>query len=900
MNERYIPSNIESKWQARWRQQKLFDTQTNPDKPKFYYLDMFPYPSGSLHVGHVRNYAIGDAIARYRVMNGFNVLHPMGWDAFGLPAENAAIKNGVHPAQWTERCIELMHEQFDKLGIAFDWEREVTTCRPDYYRWTQWLFIQFFNAGLAERRQANVNWCPKDLTVLANEQVKDGRCDRCGTLVEQKALTQWFFKTTQYAQRLLDDLDTLTDWPERVVKMQREWIGRSKGVNFRFYVVGTGDEIEVFTTRVDTVFGVTYMVLAPDHPLVEKLTRDTEWETPAREFADHAARQKDEQRDRSADIPKEGIYIGASCINPMNGEDVPIWIANYVVSDYGSGAVMAVPAHDERDFDFARKYDLPIREVVVANGSDAKTDGGNGTNSRGNPENFGGNPIPPEVGDVFPRVADNSPGVVDAAPGSADNPPGVADVSPKGNGIFPAINAPYTDKDAGVLVASDAFNGLSPTEAREKIADFMEKSGIGERAVNFKLRDWCLSRQRYWGCPIPIIYCEDGSIETVPVDQLPVVHPTDIVFTGEGGNPLAQSASFVQTLDSKGRPARRETDTMDTFVDSSWYFLRYCSPQFEGGPFRREDVEHWMPVDQYVGGVEHATMHLIYARFFTKVLFDLGLVGIQEPFPRLFTQGMVTMLAKGAGENGEDKVMKMSKSKGNVVALDDAVARFGADATRMMTLFMGPAALDAEWTPQSDDTFAGTFRFLERVWRVCQARPFEANWRDTIGENLSDADKTLRRRTHQTIQKIGSDIEKFQMNTAISALMQHVNAIQEWQNGGNTNAAVGSEAIESLLLVLSPFAPHICDEIGEGLGFQESFYQLPWPQFDAEVAREDEITIPVQVNGKLRARLSVPAEIEAEELESLALSNEEVAPFLEGRTPKKIVVVPGRLVNIVV
>jgi len=830
MNERYIPKNIESKWQAKWREQKLFATYNDTSKPKFYYLDMFPYPSGSLHVGHVRNYAIGDAVARYRVMNGFNVLHPMGWDAFGLPAENAAIQNGVHPAVWTERCIEVMHEQFDKLGIAFDWEREVTTCRPDYYRWTQWLFIQFFNAGLAERRQANVNWCPKDLTVLANEQVKDGRCDRCGTLVEQKALTQWFFKTTQYAQRLLDDLDTLSDWPERVVKMQREWIGRSEGVNFRFRVVGTNDEIEVFTTRVDTVFGVTYMVLAPDHPLVAKLTRDTEWETPAREFADHATRQKDEQRDRSADIPKEGIYIGASCINPMNGENVPIWIANYVVSDYGSGAVMAVPAHDERDFEFARKYELPIRVAV--------------------------------------------------APGTSDEA--------------------YTDKENGALVHSGEFDGLNPVEAREKIADWMETNGIGERAVNFKLRDWCLSRQRYWGCPIPIIYCEDGSIETVPIEQLPVVHPTDIVFSGEGGNPLAQSASFVQTVDSKGRPARRETDTMDTFVDSSWYFLRYCSPQFSDGPFRREDVEHWMPVDQYVGGVEHATMHLIYARFFTKVLFDLGLVGIQEPFPRLFTQGMVTMLAKGAGENGEDKVMKMSKSKGNVVALDDAVERFGADATRMMTLFMGPAALDAEWTPQSDDTFAGTFRFLERVWRVSFSRPFEANWRENIGGALSDADKTLRRRTHQTIQKIGQDIEKFQMNTAISALMQHVNAIQDFQNGANTNSAVNSEAIESLLLVLSPFAPHICDEIGEALGFQTSFYQMPWPPFDAEVAREDEITIPVQVNGKLRARLSVPAEIEAQQLESLALQNEEVAPFLEGKTPRKIVVVPGRLVNIVV
>ena len=716
MNDRYNPQSVESKWQAKWRAANLFATQTDPAKPKFYYLDMFPYPSGALHVGHVRNYAIGDAVARYRVMNGYNVLHPMGWDAFGLPAENAAIKNGVHPAQWTERCIGQMHEQFDKLGIAFDWAREVTTCRPDYYKWTQWLFIQFFNAGLAERRAANVNWCPNDQTVLANEQVKDGRCDRCGTLVEQKALTQWFFKTTAYAQRLLDDLDTLTDWPERVVKMQQAWIGRSEGVNFRFPI--QDGAIEVFTTRVDTVFGVTYLVLAPDHELVAKLTAGTEWETPAREFADRAARQKDEQRDRSTEIPKEGIFSGAYCTNPMTGEAVPIWIANYVLSDYGSGAVMAVPAHDERDFEFARKYDLPIRVVVA-------------------------------------------PGTPDAA---------------------------YTDKE-GALVNSGDFNGLSPAAARQKIADFMEANGIGKRAVNFKLRDWCLSRQRYWGCPIPIVYRADGSMETVPVAQLPVMHPTDITFSGAGGNPLAQSSSFVNTVDSDGNPARRETDTMDTFVDSSWYFLRYCSPDFADGPFRPEEVAHWMPVDQYVGGVEHATMHLIYARFFTKVLFDLGLSPVQEPFPRLFTQGMVTMFSEKTG-----KVEKMSKSKGNIVALDDAVARFGADATRMMTLFMGPAAQDAEWTAQSEDTFAGQFRFLERVWRIAGSQPFQSDWRARVGDNLSDADRILRRRTHQTIQKIGSDIEKFQMNTAISALMQHLNALEEWRRTPNGSPAVFSRS----------------------------------------------------------------------------------------------------------
>ncbi|HEX8465108.1 MAG TPA: leucine--tRNA ligase [Abditibacterium sp.] len=839
MENRYNPKEIEPKWQQKWASQDLFRTTFDSAKPKFYYLDMFPYPSGALHVGHVRNYAIGDAVARYRVMNGYNVLHPMGWDAFGLPAENAAIKNHTHPAQWTDKCIEQMHEQFNKLGIAFDWSREITTCRPDYYKWTQWLFIQFFKAGLAERRTQNVNWCPKDLTVLANEQVKDGKCDRCGSLVEQKPLTQWFFKTTAYAQRLLDDLDTLPDWPERVVKMQREWIGRSEGVSFRFKLKGRDEEIEVFTTRVDTTFGVTYMVLAPDHVLVESLVAGTEWETPAREFRDHVARQKDEQRDRSTDFPKEGIFTGAYCINPLSGEEVPIWLANYVVSDYGSGAVMAVPAHDERDFEFAKKYDLGVKSVISQN-------------------------------DIQPIYA----------------PPPISGW---------AWADFYTEKEKGHLVDSGEFNGLTPPEARIKIAEHMEERGIGERTVNFRLRDWCLSRQRYWGCPIPVVYREDGTIECVPEDQLPVMHPTDIEFTGQGGNPLTQSESFINTIDSEGRPAKRETDTMDTFVDSSWYFLRFCSPDAGDVPFRAEDIARWMPLDQYVGGVEHATMHLIYARFFTKVLFDLGLVKVEEPFPKLFTQGMVTMVSPLTG-----KPEKMSKSKGNVVSLDDAVNKFGADATRMMTLFLGPPALDAEWTPQSDDTFAGTFRFLERVWRVSTARDFQSNWRDSLSGEMSDADRKLRRKTHQTVQKVGGDIERFSMNTAISALMTQVNTLQEWLNAGEQNGAVYSEAVENLLLCLSPFAPHLSDELGEKLGFSTSFYKSDWPKFDAEVAKEDEITIPVQVNGKLRARLVVAADSSQEELQKLALESPEVTPFLDGKTPKKVVVVPGRLVNIVV
>lgn len=837
--DRYNPAGIENKWQERWAQKQLFRTSDNPSKPKFYYLDMFPYPSGDLHVGHVRNYAIGDAIARYRVMQGYAVLHPMGWDAFGLPAENAAIKNQVHPHDWTMRCIDRMHEQLDKLGISFDWDREVTTCLPDYYRWTQWLFIQFYKRGLAERRAANVNWCPSCQTVLANEQVKDGECERCGTLVEQKLLTQWFFKTTAYAQRLLDELDDL-EWPERVKTMQRYWIGRSEGVSFRFPLKDDASKsIEVFTTRVDTVFGVTYMVLAPDHALVPDLVRGTEWETPAEEFKNHVAKQKDEQRDHDADIPKEGIFTGAYCINPMTGEDVPIWLGNYVVSDYGSGAVMAVPAHDERDWEFAKEHDLPIQVVV------APTDN-------------------PQAGDEL--VADGA----------------------------------YVEY--GTLVNSGDFDGLSSAEAKTKIAEYMQANGIGAGTVNFRLRDWCLSRQRYWGCPIPVIYREDGSIETVPEDQLPVLLPTDVKFTGQGGNPLLSSETFLNTVDSQGRPARRETDTMDTFVDSSWYFLRYCSPDFAEAPFREGEVGRWMNVDQYVGGIEHATMHLIYARFFNKVLFDMGLVPKSEPFARLFTQGMVTMFTEKSG-----KVEKMSKNKGNVVALDYAVGRFGADATRLATLYLGPAEIDAEWASgkdedgndKADKVFIGPYRFLEKVWRLALARPFVANWRETIG-NTSPADVKLRRKTHQTILKVGNDIERFSLNTAIAALMEFSNTLQDWSKAApeGENAAY-SEAIESLLFLLAPFAPHLTDELLSQLGFAQSAYELSWPHGNEELAKEDVIVLPVQVNGKLRARITIAAGSDEETVRQAALSDADVQAQLDGKEPKRIILVPGRLVNIV-
>lgn len=840
--ERYTPASIEGKWQERWAERDLFRTPQDSDKPKFYYLDMFPYPSGDLHVGHVRNYAIGDAVARYHVMNGKAVLHPMGWDAFGLPAENAAIKNQVHPADWTLRCIDRMHEQFGKLGISFDWSREVTTCLPEYYKWTQWLFLQFYKRGLAYRAPGVVNWCPKDETVLANEQVKDGKCDRCETPVEQKQMTQWWFKTSAYAQQLLDDLDSLPDWPERVVAMQREWIGRSEGVTFKFPLKDHDGEIEVFTTRVDTVFGVTYMVLAPDHALVEKII-SPEYSQAAQEFKSKVARQKDEQkRNRKLQFAKEGMFTGAYCTNPMTGEDVPIWLANYVVSDYGSGAVMAVPAHDERDFEFAKEYDLPIKCVI----------------------------------------------------GKADVP--MFYELPQIEGWAQA----YTETENSVLLNSDQFNGLDCATAKTKIAEYMEANGIGQNTVNYRLRDWCLSRQRYWGCPIPVVYCEDGSVEAVPEDQLPVLLPTDVKFTGEG-NPLLTSETFINTTDSKGRPARRETDTMDTFVDSSWYFLRYCSPGAADVPFRREDVERWMPVDQYVGGVEHATMHLIYARFFTKVLYDLGLSPVNEPFPRLFTQGMVTMFSEK-----ENKVIKMSKSKGNVVSLDDAVTKFGADATRMATLYLGPAELDAEWDKDSDKVFAGPYRFLERVWRMTQARPFNAAWRETIEYSTLDGEnKKLARKTHQTIQKVSADIERFNLNTAISALMEMTNSLSSWLDATKNNAeeahtaAVYSEAIETMLLLLSPFAPHLSDEIRERLGFAESAYLSAWPKANEAVAREDEITVPVQINGKLRARIVVPAGSDEATLREAALSHPDVSTQLEGTQPKRVIIVPGRLINIV-
>ncbi len=854
---KYDFRDIEQRWARTYRDRDLFRTREDAEREFFYYLDMFPYPSGSLHMGHLRNYTIGDVISRYQTMRGRNVLHPMGWDAFGLPAENAAIKHATHPGVWTDGCVDEMKRQFALLGISFDWAREVNTSKPDYYRWTQWLFLRFYERGLVTRQESPVNWCPSCETVLANEQVlNDGTCERCGHAVNKRRLEQWFYQTTAYAQRLLDDLDQLTHWPEAVRTMQRNWIGRSEGVQFTWAVKDRDIRFEVFTTRIDTVFGVTFMVLAPEHPLVEELVAGTGRQAEVAAFVKQVL-SEDQFARQSAEAPKEGIFTGAYAIHPLTGEEVPIWLANYVMMDYGTGAIMAVPAHDERDFAFATKYALGIPPVIVPAG---------------------------------------------------ETPDSLA--------------LPYTGE--GFQANSGEFDGLPNREAQVKIAEHMEANGIGRRTVNYRLRDWCLSRQRYWGCPIPIIYCPTCGTVPVPDDQLPVALPLDAEFTGEG-NPLASSASFQQVSCPKcGGAARRETDTMDTFVDSSWYFLRYAS-QPADAPFRRADVDRWMPVSQYVGGIEHATMHLIYARFFCKVLYDLGLVGCDEPFGRLFTQGMVTkeawwcdaekkwytdraqLSADGRqspqGNPVDRQVAKMSKSIGNVVAPEAICERYGADTGRCYILFIGPPEAEAEW---QDDGVTGVHRFLNRAWRcfVPHAEQALPDWRAQLGD-LDEQAAAVRRKLHQTVAKVGSDIERFALNTAVAALMELINTVlpfvEDRLAGSPTLAdrAVYSEAAELFALILAPFAPHLGDEIWTVTGHPGTTYEADWPAFEAAVAAAESLTIAVQVNGKLRDKLSVAADASEDEVRALALASPRVQAVLAGREPKKVIVVPGRLVNIV-
>lgn len=858
--QRYDFRAIERAWQQRWHDADLFALPPVDDpREKFYYLDMFPYPSGNLHMGHLRNYTIGDVVARYQTMRGRAVLHPMGWDAFGLPAENAAIKHHTHPDPWTRTCIQEMHRQLDMLGISFNWDREVNTSAPDYYHWTQWLFLQFYAAGHVTRSDALVNWCTSCQTVLANEQVMaDGTCERCDQEVIKKRLEQWFYKTTDYAQRLLDDLDGLTEWPEQVRTMQRNWIGRSEGVEFAWHVAESDITFRVFTTRVDTVFGVTYMALAPEHPLLETLIADRPEADDVRAFVRHVL-AADQFARASADAPKEGVFTGAYATHPLTGAPVPIWVANYVMMDYGTGAIMAVPAHDERDFAFATQYNLPIPAVIVPEGETAES-----------------------------------------------------------------LALPYIGD--GFQANSGQFDGLPNQEAMVRIAEWMEGEGLGERTVNFRLRDWCLSRQRYWGCPIPIIYCEQCGTVPVPDDQLPVRLPTDVEFTGHE-NPLATSPTF-QHVDCPrcGAAARRETDTMDTFVDSSWYFLRFAS-QPPDAAFARAEIDRWLPVDQYVGGIEHATMHLIYARYFTKVLYDLGLIGVTEPFARLFTQGMVTKAAWWAaaekrwytepeqlaadglhtpgGAPVERQVAKMSKSIGNVVAPEGICEAYGADTGRCYILFIGPPNAEAEW---QDDGVVGIHRWLTRVWRLTlpRAASYLPAWREVLASAELDAEqRALRQKLHQTIARLTADIEDFGFNTAIAALMELVNAAAPFAAdrlaaGAEADRAVFSELAETLALLLSPFAPHLADEIWAATGHEGSTYQAAWPVSDPALARRERLTIVVQVNGKVRDKLEVDADTPEETIRAAALASERVQSFMDGKTPRKVVYVPGRLVNIVV
>ena len=823
MEGKYFPKNVEEKWQKFWGNSKSFSAIEDISREKFYLLEMFPYPSGRIHMGHVRNYSIGDVIARFKRMKGCNVLHPMGWDAFGMPAENAAIQNKSHPARWTYENIDYMRGQLKKMGFSYDWDRELATCSVKYYQWEQLIFLQMYKKGLAYKRNSFVNWCPTCETVLANEQVEEGCCWRCDSEVVQKELDQWCFRITEYADELLDYTYKMPGWPERVLTMQRNWIGKSHGCEIDFPVEGHLAKIKVFTTRQDTLYGATFMSLASEHPMALELTLP-ENRAKVEEFIERV--KKTEKASRTAeDFEKEGIFTGAYCINPVTNRRMPVYLANFVLTDYGTGAVMAVPTHDQRDFEFARKYGLPLQVVIQ-----------------------------PEEEPLDPAV----------------------------------MAAAYTSE--GVMVNSGPFDGLKSGDAKGKIADYLETEGIGKKTVNFRLRDWGISRQRYWGNPIPVIYCDLCGVVPVPEKDLPVVLPMDVTFTGEGGNPLATVEEFVNvTCPQCGELGRRETDTMDTFVESSWYFLRYCCPDFTSGPIDKEKAEYWMSVDQYIGGIEHAVLHLLYARFFTKVLRDLGYCDIDEPFTNLLTQGMV--IKDGA---------KMSKSKGNVVDPNALIEKYGADTARLFSLFAAPPEKDLDW---SDQGVEGSYRFLNRVWKlVHDALPLLKNAGKIDPASLGEEGKALRRSVHKTIRKVTEDIEeRFHFNTAIAAVMEMVNAIQAFEPKNDPRfAAVLKEALESLVLLLVPFVPHIASELWERLGHQEGVEKAGWPSFDLTVAADEELLVVVQVNGKLRSKITMAASAGEPEMKEAALADERVRPFIEGKTVRKVIYVPGKLVNIVV
>lgn len=821
MAERYDFRAIEQKWQKYWEENDVFHTDENSDKEKYYVLEMFPYPSGKLHMGHVRNYSIGDVIARYMRMKGMNVLHPMGWDSFGLPAENAAIKNGIRPDIWTHDNIAEMKNQLKSLGLSYDWDREVATCKEEYYKWTQWLFIQFFNKGLAYKKKNPVNWCPSCQTVLANEQVVDGVCERCKSPVGKKELSQWYFKITDYAERLLDDLDKLPGWPEKVKLMQKNWIGKSVGAEVDFDIVGHDEKMKIFTTRPDTLYGVTFMVLAPEHPLVKELITP-EHQAEVDVFMDKLQYLSDIDRN-STTLEKEGCFTGSYAVNPLTGKNVPVYIANYILMDYGTGAIMAVPAHDQRDFDFAAKYGIDIIPVI-------------------DPEN-------PDI-DI--------------------------------NDLKEAFVA------EGTMINSGDFNGLNNKEAMPKIIDYIESKGIGKKTVNFRLRDWLISRQRYWGAPIPMIYCEDCGWVPEKEENLPVLLPTDVEFTGKGESPLATSESFAHAVCPHcGKPAKREMDTMDTFVDSSWYFLRYTDAKNGKEAFNKEKADYWMNVDQYIGGVEHAILHLLYARFYTKVLHDLGLTDADEPFKNLLTQGMVLM-------DGS----KMSKSKGNIVSPTEIIEKYGSDTARLFILFAAPPDRDLEW---SETGVEGSYKFLNRVWRL--VLEIIENADETQKAEVSTADdRQLYYELNKTVKRVTECLAagRFSFNTSISSIMELVNEMYRYKETEAPNYALMREAAVKLVLVLSPFVPHICEEMWQKLGFEHSLYFEKWPEYDESALVLDTVEIVVQLNGKVKMKADVASGLSREELADIMLADERVKELTAGKNVVKVIAVPGKLVNIVV
>jgi len=849
MQERYDATPIEQAWQKVWSEEKSFKACEGGERPKYYLLEMFPYPSGRIHMGHVRNYSIGDVVARFKAMQGYNVLHPMGWDAFGMPAENAAIQHGTHPAKWTFENIANMRQQLKRMGLSYDWDREFATCTPEYYRWEQQIFLQMLERGMAYKKSSAVNWCPSCQTVLANEQVEDGACWRCSSTVNQKELDQWFFRITDYAQELLDGTFNLPGWPESVLTMQRNWIGRSTGCEIDFALEGGDGSIRVFTTRQDTLFGATFMSLAPEHPQLASLV--TAEQRPAMDTFLRKVQQQERDTRIGDDVEKEGVFTGSYCLNPVTGRRMPIFAANFVLMDYGTGAVMAVPTHDQRDFEFARKYDLPL--VVV--------------------------------------------------------------IQPEGETLLPESMAEAWT-GPGVMAHSGAFDGLSNEEAKEKIADHLEQQGIGSRRVNYRLRDWGVSRQRYWGTPIPVIYCDACGVVPVPEQDLPVLLPTDIVFTGEGGSPLARSEAFVHTSCPKcGSAARRETDTFDTFVESSWYFARYACPDHTASPLDRSRVEQWLPVDQYIGGVEHAVMHLLYARFFTKVLRDLGYMNIDEPFTNLLTQGMVCMETVSCPEHGwlypeeiagdncgkcgkqvvQGRNEKMSKSKKNVVDPDHLIRRYGADTARLFSLFAAPPEKDLEWNEQGVE---GCYRFLNRVWRMVYDH-LDAIKDVAIATAADGTGRELRRVVHRTIKKVTEDIDgRFHFNTAIAAIMELVNAIYAFEDRSE-HLPVLREAIQTVVQLLTPFVPHIAEELWSQLGHSEPLATGTWPIWDDAALVQDDLLIVVQVNGKVRGKVTVPVGMDEDGVRQAALAEANVARFLADMTVRKVIVIPGRLVNVV-